>query len=472
MPRQELSAAVPHKPLPSHAEQLIRVLAFTLVLSSMSATMFNIVLPQIAAEFQLSFAQVSWVSSVYILVYAIGSAIYGKLADTYRLKQLLTFGLFLFAAGSAVGLAAGSYPVLLIGRVVQAAGASVIPATAMIIPIRYFPSESRGRALGISATGLAIGNALGPVVSAFVTSTLSWRYLFAVPLLVLLTLPFYREFLSDDKGSGKRIDWPGAAMLAGSVALLLLAVTQGSLWFGAASLVLCAAFVFHIRRVREPFVEPRLFAHRHYAIGLILSMLVMGAGYSLPFLTPQLLSAVNGLSPGLIGLAMVPGAAASALLGRTGGRLADRKGNAYLFSGASVLLLACFALLSVFAGVPPLFIAVMIILGNIGQMFMQIALNNTISRVLAKEQAGVGMGLLAMLNFMAGALSSSIYGRAVDLNTAAAWNPLNGYPHASLYSNLYLTLALMHIVIFFVYRKFFSQPVVHGQPKPKKGDLS
>lgn len=111
-------------------ERLIRILAFTLVISVMSATMFNIVLPEIRKEFQLSFAQVSWVTSAFLLIYAIGTVIYGKLADIYKLKNLLTFGLIFFAFGSMIGLAAQEYWMVLLGRVLQAVGASVVPATA------------------------------------------------------------------------------------------------------------------------------------------------------------------------------------------------------------------------------------------------------------------------------------------------------------------------------------------------------
>lgn len=85
---------------PQPADNIIRVLAFTLVISVMSATMFNIVLPEIRADFQLSLSQVSWVTSAFLLIYAVGTVIYGKLADTYKLKNLLTFGLILFAFGS------------------------------------------------------------------------------------------------------------------------------------------------------------------------------------------------------------------------------------------------------------------------------------------------------------------------------------------------------------------------------------
>ncbi|KIL41845.1 hypothetical protein SD70_04305 [Gordoniibacillus kamchatkensis] len=84
-------------------EKLIRTLAVTLVISAMSAK-FNMELPEIAADFNLPLSQVSWVSSAFLLIYAIGTMTYGKLADTYRLKNLLTFGLVFFALGSMIFL--------------------------------------------------------------------------------------------------------------------------------------------------------------------------------------------------------------------------------------------------------------------------------------------------------------------------------------------------------------------------------
>ncbi|WP_400161787.1 MFS transporter [Brevibacillus sp. TJ4] len=446
--------------LPQVGEKLIRVLAFTLVLSSMSAMMFNIVLPKISVDFALSYSQVSWVTSSYILVYAIGSVIYGKLADSYKLKNLITFGLCLFMVGSLVGLSAQTFWMVLAGRSLQAAGASVIPATAMLIPVRYFPPESRGRALGISATGLAVGNALGPVVSALLVSLVDWRWLFCVPLLILFTLPLYRKYLGDERGEGRAIDWWGAFLLAGTVAFLMLSVTNGT-WLLLVGGALCAGcFFLRIRTASEPFVSLQLFENKRYTLGLSLSVLAVGIGYALPFLTPLLLADVNRLESGLIGFAMVPAAVVSAILGRRGGRLADSKGNRFLFSVAVGLLVFCFALFSIYSGVSAGWIAVFLIFGTVGQMFMQISLNNAISRTLPKEQTGVGMGLLTMLTFLSGAVVTGIYSRVAEGDAATAWNPLHMYPEASVYSNLYLVLALLQIGLLLLYRLRFDRQAV------------
>lgn len=77
-------------------ETLMRIVMFTVTLSSMGVLMFIYVLPDISKEFHLSLSHVSWLSSSYSLIYAIGTVTYGKLADRYKLKNLLTFGLVMF----------------------------------------------------------------------------------------------------------------------------------------------------------------------------------------------------------------------------------------------------------------------------------------------------------------------------------------------------------------------------------------
>ena len=432
-------------------DRLLRIVAFTLAITVMTATMFNIALPEIMAEFELSLAQVSWVTSVYLLIYAVSTVIYGKLADTCKLKNLLTFGLIVFAFGSLIGLVAQDLWMLLLGRIVQAAGAAVIPATAAIIPVRNFPVEIRGKALGIAMTGGAIGSALGPAVAALLISVLHWRFLFCMPLLTLLALPYYRKYLNDEPRDKGQIDWIGGGLLGGTVTLLLLAVTNGAWMPVVGCIFLFGLFVMRIRSTTEPFIRPSLFRNRDYCIGLVIAFLSTGIGYSLFFLTPQLLFEVNHLAAGMVGFVMIPAAAATALLGRKSGIIADLKGNSFLFYSASIFLLSCFLLLSSFAGVSSAWIAFFLIFGNVGQAFSYIALSNAISRMLPPEQSGVGMGLLSMLNFIAGAVFASLYGKMVDHGANLNWNPLQAHANAAVYSNIYLILSALIVVISLFY---------------------
>jgi DHA2 family metal-tetracycline-proton antiporter-like MFS transporter len=435
---------------------LMRLLMFTVMMSSMSALMFNVVLPQISKEFHLTLAQVSWLSSAYTLIYAFGTVTYGKLADRFQLKSLLTFGLTLFAAGSLMGLVSQTFWFALLGRCLQSAGAAAIPAIALIIPVRYFAPEKRGSALSMTAVGIALGSALAPVISAIVVSFANWRWLFLPSLLILLLLPLYRKYLEHEvKQAPRKFDWLGGSLLAASIALLLLGVTNRTWWYVVVGLATLLLFIVRIRTAEEPFFQPQLFRNKKYTIAITLAFLISGIGVSLYFLTPILFSQVYHLGSNWIGFAMVPAAAASALLGRKGGKLADRKGNSYLLSVASISLITCFVLLSIFTGISPLWISFFLIFGNVGQSFLQIAMSNSISRSLPKDQVGVGMGLFSMVSFIAQGIAAGVYGIVAAQSSSVHWNPLNADPNSYLFSNFYLILAAMHVGILFFYHLQF-----------------
>lgn len=450
-----------------NADKLLRVLVFALIFSVMNGTMFNVALPIIGKEFNLIPSQVSWVMTSYMVLYAIGSVVYGKLADRYRLKDLLTYGLILFAVGSIIGMLASDYWMIVLGRVLQAAGAAVLPATAMIIPVRYFAQERRGRALGTSAVGLALGSALGPIAAGLISSFGSWRLLFLFSLISLVTLPFFRKYLNDDKREGGHIDIIGGSLLAGAVALILLAITQSYWPLFVVGAIVSAFFVVRIRTASNPFIQTEIFVNKRFSIGLFIAFMTTSMNFGITFMTPQYLASLNDLSPGSIGLVLFPAALVSAMLGRKGGKLADERGNTFLLSAASFMMFLCFALLSSFVGVSPYVIAVILIAGNVGQTFMQIAMSNTISRTLEKEQVGVGMGLFSMLNFISGAISMSVIGKVLDTKqTSFHLNPFVTNENAYVFSNIFIVMCVLTIVILWLYRVQFgaAQPKIANVP--------
>ncbi|AFH60378.1 MFS transporter [Paenibacillus caseinilyticus] len=436
--------------------RIMRVMLFTAVFSAMSVLMFNIVLPELRAEFQIDLAQASWLSSGYLLVYAIGSVIYGKLANRYRLKHLLTFGLIAFAAGSLVGFASTVFWQALAGRLLQAAGAAVVPAAAMLIPIRYFPPERRGGAMSMTAAGLALGTALGPAVAALLLAVLDWRWLFVPPVLVLALVPFFRKYVNDDPAPNPgKIDWPGAALLAGTVALALLGATYWSgRLFAAAALTLCL-LVWRLATASEPFVQPALFRNRSYAGGLAITALISCVASGMALLPPVLLADVYGLDSEWIGFALVPAAIASFALSRTGGKLADRRGDSSLYTLASGLLMLCFALLAAFSGAAPVWtIPLFLIFGSVGQTFIQVAVSNSLSKTLSKEQAGVGMGLFTMTNFIVGGMAASVYSLLLEMDVHG-WNPLAAGANAGMFANVFLGFLILHAGLLAYYRMRF-----------------
>jgi len=332
----------------------------------------------------------------------------------------------------------------------QAAGAAVMPAASMLVPVRYFPVEKRGRALGTTAVGLALGSALGPVVAGAIAGLGNWRWLFLLSLMSLVTLPFFRKYLGDDRGQADRIDWLGGGLLAAATAAYLLAITQGSWPIFAFGCLLLILFFIRIRQAEIPFIPLALFTNRKFSVGLLLAFLTAALNFSATFMAPQFLTSLNNLTPGGVGAVLFPAALASAFLGRTGGKLADRRGNGYLVVLASCLLLLGYGLLSGYVGEAAHWIALLLIASQIGQTFMQIALSNTVSRTLSKEQTGVGMGMLAMLNFIAGSLAMSVIGKLLDLTGGEAGS-------TQAYSSIFMTMGLTAVAIVVIYRFRFKK---------------
>lgn len=441
-------------------EKLLRVLVFTLIISSLSALLFQIVLKDISKEFHLSVAQVSWLTTAYTIIYALGTIIYGKLSDRWRLRSLLTIGLSIFAFGSLIGVFSQAFWVALLGRCIQSIGASVIPATAMMIPVRYFSVEERGKAIGTISVGLAIGMVLGPIISSLIVSIANWRWLFSLPLLILLTLPFYRAYLKEEphpKGEKETFDWWGAGLLALTVTMLLLSITEGIGGFLLGSGISLSLLIWRMHQAQNPFLKPILFQNNQYVWGLVIAFLSNCLVASLTFLIPLLLNEVYHLSASWIGLTMVPAALGSALLGRFGGKLADRKGDTTVFYLSTGLLVSAFMLLSTFLDRSPIMIMLFLILGNIGQTFMMVSVTNTISKTLPRDHAGVGMGMMQMLNFIAQAVAMGIYGKLVDVNARIHWNPLPTHPSSFIYSNLFFALAISMFLVWGFYYWHFIQ---------------
>lgn len=410
----------------THGEKLLLVLFFTLILSVMNATMFNIALPILKIEFDVSSAVVGWVLSGYIIVYAIGSVTFGKLADMIPLRRLLLFGLLFVALGSLFGLFAQSFWMVMVGRILQAVGASVIPAAAMIIPVRYFPAERRGRAMGMVATGLSVGTAIGPIVAGLVADVLDWRWLFLLPALMLLTLPYYYRYLLDDEPKKRSFDWLGGGLLAATIVCLLLAVTRGDWRLVAGGMLVAILLVWRTRLAAEPFITRSLFANRGYRLALGIAFATTGTIFVVPFTMPMMLTELQGLTPLQIGLVLFPGALVAALFGRRIGRLTDERGSHAVYAGATVLMAVAFVGLSVTADVSPYAVLPLLMLTGIGQVGLQISLSNRVSATLPKETVGLGMGMFSMLNFISGATATTLVGKALDHGSGGATRESGG----------------------------------------------
>lgn len=425
---------------------IVYLLGCLLLFSVMNVSVFNVALPEISRDLNISSSLAGWVITGYAMVYAIGSLMYGKLADLYPLRRLMTIGIIIFAAGSVLGFVSQGYEWLLAGRLVQSAGASSIPALAMIIPARYFPPAQRGAVLGLVASFIALSSGIGPIIGGAVAGALHWKFLFLLSLGTLAVLPFLRRALPDEQQRPGRIDTVGAVLLAGAVALLMLTITSfgsaSAAVYGSICIVLLGLFILRSRRSPEPFIALTLFTEGPFRYAILAMFLSSMTGFSLMLVIPLMLESTFGLTAEGIGMVLFPAAIAAAIMGRLGGRWTDRFGSIPMLLMAALLMISGFVLLASLSWAGAWVVALGLILPNIGFVFIQSAMSKLVSLLLPPDRLGAGMGVFSMTNFLSGAIGGAMATTALD------WGA--GFPAVLL--AMACSLLLQMLVVQFILR--------------------
>jgi DHA2 family metal-tetracycline-proton antiporter-like MFS transporter len=396
----------------------VRVIAFLcsiIFFSVLNGTMFNIAIPDIARDFSLSAAEVSWVATGFIIVFALSSVTYGKLADIYPVRRLMTIGLLLFNFGSLIGYLSDGFVMLLIGRIVQASGGGAFPAMSMLVATRYFPVTARGRVLGAVASTVAFAAGVGPVAGGFIAGQWHWRYLFLVSFFTLFAIYAALRLLPKEETKPDPFDFYGAVLLGCGVTSLLVFVTRIEWFMLPLAVVSLVLFNRHIHRCPAPFVSPDLLRNKKFRLGLYATCLSVGTVFGYFFSVPIMLRMVHDLPTVKIGLIIFPGALTAAILGIVGGRMADRFGGAPIVYAGLALLGCGYLLMARFLGVAPLAVLIVLVVCYTGFSFIQSALAKSVSNTLPPDKAGVGMGFYNLVFFTSGAFGTTFVGRFIDL---------------------------------------------------------
>src|SRR5829696_2970524 len=156
---------------PASTRLFLTVVALAVFTTVLTATMINVLIPLMRAEFGASAAQVGWVITGYALAYAIGVPLYGRISDLFGVRRVFALGLLGFALGGLICAFAPSLVVLVLGRLVQGIGGAAVPALALVAVAKVLPSGERGGAMGLVASSVGIGSALGPIVGGVGATT-------------------------------------------------------------------------------------------------------------------------------------------------------------------------------------------------------------------------------------------------------------------------------------------------------------
>ncbi|WP_128103054.1 MFS transporter [Paenibacillus sp. DCT19] len=377
----------------------------------MNTTMFNVSLPIIIHDLQITSDLGSWVISSYSIGYALSTVIYSRLSDRIPVRKLLTIGLLILGLSSLLGLFAHSFAVLLLTRILQSAGAGVMAGLGLVIASRYIPLERRGAAIALISSGSAMAFGLGPIVGGLISEYWGWNGLFAITVLVLFALPVLLYFLPNETTkTDQPFDTTGAILTTLNAVTLLVAITQQSLlWFvlGVLSLVV---HILYIRRAKLSFINPQVFKVPGYTRLVMIGFCVLIVNLGNLFLMPLVLADLFARSSLAIGLLIAPGAIVAAFMARYIGRWIDQYGNMRFLIIGHVLLAAVLTLFMLGLHQSAFVITAGYLFFSPAISASMSSLNNEASRILPKSQIGSGMGLLQLVQFFGGSVSVAACG--------------------------------------------------------------
>ena len=317
-------------------------------IATIDGTVVNVALPAIEQDLGGGLQAQQWVSNAYLL--ALGSLLLigGSLGDIYGERRVFAVGAGAFGVFSILCALAPTNETLIAARGLQGvAGALLVPSSLAMI-VSAFPAGERAAAIGAWTAWGAIASLVGPLAGGLIVDRLSWRWIFALNLpLVLLTLVLVRAALAPTTGRrGRRVDYVGAALCALGLGGIVFALIQQPRfgWSSPAILVplvggvaAFAAFLGHEHRTPEPMLRLELFSRRNFAVGN-LETLALYAGLAVAFFFLSIfLQQVAGYTALQAGLATLPVTLAMFVLSRRFGALADRLGPR-LFMGAGPLV--------------------------------------------------------------------------------------------------------------------------------------
>ncbi len=413
--------------------------------SVLNESVFNVSTPNIAKQFTLNPSEVSWVVTVFFIVFGVGMVVFGKLSDIFSIRKLITIGIILYSAGSVIGFALQAwYPAVIVARAIQGAGCAAIPSLVFVMVARYFSAEERGKIFGIiTSTGsFAIG--IGPVLGGFITESFQWAYLFLFPLPIVAAIPFFLKYFPKEGRKAGSLDIIGGVLLSITVAMLILFTTEGHWLYLAGAMVGLFLFIVQIRRAKEPFVDPSLFANSRYRNGLVIGFLIFGSVFSVLFVIPIMLNKTYGVDANTIGIVLFPGAFSAVLFGKVAGNLTVKKGSHFVNYLGLCLLAVSFLLLSSVIGLWVGYIGAALILMYIGFSFVQTALAESVTKILPVQQIGIGMGFFNMISTISGAVITALVAKMLEEKLLAfPLHPLLTESSTYLYGNLILIFSFI-----------------------------
>lgn len=403
--------------------ELDRTKKFILIASTLASFLtpftgaaFNLALPALARDFNLSSITLGWTVTAYLLTTAVFLLPMGKLADLFGRKKIFMAGLVFFMLGGLLSGLSFSGVSLIAFRLIQGLGGAMIFSTSVALLTSAFPPERRGQVLGINTAAVYTGLSLGPVVGGFLVQQFGWRSIFfftsSIGLVALILVG--RAFADDvqvEARAGRKFDWPGAVLYAGGLVSFMLGFSRlpesFAILLASSGAVVLVLFFFYEDRRPHPVFETSLFRqNRVFAFSNLAALINYSSTSAVAYLLSLYLQYIHGLSPRTAGLILIAQPLFQAIISPVSGKASDRIDPRLLASGGMELtVVGLLALVFIQPGTGLAWIVLALIFLGVGFGLFSSPNTNSVMGSVGPDNYGVASATLATMRMVGQMLS-------------------------------------------------------------------
>ncbi len=312
------------------------VMLFGGLIAILNQTLLAPALPSIMKEMQVDAATAQWLTTGFMLVNGIMIPVTAYLLDRFTTRKLFFISMGVFTLGTFIAGISTSFPVILLARILQAAGAGVMMPMGQTIMLWTLPKKYRGVGMGMIGLVMGFAPAVGPVIAGFVIDAFNWHMLFygitPLAILTIVVAYFYLENLGET--SNPKLDIPSVILSTlGFGGLLYSFSSIGSYGFNLEVMITMAVgaialfcFIHRQLHMDEPLLNVRVLSNHKFMVSVVLSMLINAALVVGGILNPIYIQTIRGYSASVSGLIMLPASIVMAVMSPISGRLFDKFG--------------------------------------------------------------------------------------------------------------------------------------------------
>lgn len=391
-------------------------------------TIVAVATPAIQRDLGGDYGQIIWVTSVYLLTFAVPLLVTGRMGDRWGPKNLYITGMVIFTLSSLACGLSGSIEQLIAARAVQGFGASLLTPQTMSVINRVFPRNKRGSALGVWGATAGLSTLTGPLLGGFITGVASWHWVFFINVPIgVLSVAMVAAWVPRFRPSDKPIDLLSIVLSVVTMASLIYAIQEGQragwawwIWALFALAVVCLAFFVRRQasvRDTDPLIPLELFGRRHFSFGNI-SIFSMGftvAGMMVPVML--FLQQVHGLEPLNAALLMAPMSILAFFFSPLVGRTVDKRDPRPLaMTGFGLMALGIAVLVVVMmTGVSYWWVLAASVILGFGNPLVWAPNSTTTLRDLPSQLAGAGSGMYNTTRQLGAVTGAAVIGMVLQI---------------------------------------------------------